>query len=302
VAGSTDVDQARRASIAALWSWWSATGAGQAVGLITSGGPGSFAEEMTARLAVVDPRLQWELARGGAASEHALCISAGGLAELRGLAERCVRAAPAPSATWEYLPARRPDPGALSDRMRMGDLDVGFSELAVSLSLQARRHLLDLVVYHPDFAEMRSQDRTSVAFMALDRLLGEDGVERWLGDVTVATEPPSRALPLMAVRDAVAELEEREASEGPWVELKGKRKDGALAVIRARRPMRWVDHPTFEHHLVVRAPYKPSGADQQPDDGERERLGAMAQDLSEGLGKGGLLVADVRCVATSAVL
>ena len=109
--------------------------------------------------------------------------------------------------------------------------------------------------------------------MALDRLLGEDGVERWLGRLEVLTELPEEALPLYAV----AELEEREAASPPWVELKGKRSDGAPAVIRARRRMRWIDHPLFEEHLRLVLAYAPDNKGGQPVAAEQARLDALVQ-------------------------
>jgi Family of unknown function (DUF695) len=289
------MDRAQRAAIVALWAWWSSTGASQAAHVIASGELGEFAEDMTSRLNAIDPRLQWELAKAGAHSEHALCISAGGVAELRGLAERCVRAAPLRPPTWEYLSARRSDPAAMSYSLRLGDREVEFSALTVSLGLQARQRRLDVVAHHPQFTGLPTQEQVTVVFMALDHLLGEDGVERWVGEVKSSIEPSQKALPLVAVLDAVNELEEHEAGEDPWVELKGKRGDGALAVIKARRPMRWIDNPTLGHHLAVRVPYKPGGADGQPDETEGERLGTIAAALSNDLGEGGLLIADVRC-------
>lgn len=59
--------------------------------------------------------------------------------------------------------------------------------------------------------------------------------------------------------------------------------------------MRWIDHPTLEQHLALRVPYKPGGADGQPDQTGSDRLGAIAGDLANAMGEGGLLVADVRC-------
>jgi hypothetical protein len=179
--------------------------------------------------------------------------------------------------------------------MQFADRQVEISTFMTTLKLQAHRHRLDVVLHHPELATMTDHDRLRVAFMVLDRLLGEDAVERWLGEVRASPEPLPQALPATALLDAVMELEERESDGAHWVELTAKRSDGALVFIKARRPMRWIDNLTFDHHLAVRVPYRPAGGDGQPDNAERERLSAIARELSDGLGPAGLLVAKVRC-------
>jgi hypothetical protein len=109
--------------------------------------------------------------------------------------------------------------------MHFGGRDVQLSELTVSLGLQGRRRRVDVVAYHPEFTDLATQDRMTVVFIALDHLLGEDGVERWVGEMKSSTEPSPRALPLVAVLDAVNELEEREAGEDPGSNL---RESGAM--------------------------------------------------------------------------
>lgn len=206
---------------------------------------------------------------------------------LRAIAERCVRAAPSPPPSWEYLYSRPADAAALDGELLLGGEQVGLSTLVTRIALADNGRQVDLGVYHAGFAGLPGGAAVEIAFVALDRLLGEDGVERWLGRLEVLTELPEEALPLYAV----AELEEREAASPPWVELKGKRSDGAPAVIRARRPMRWIDHPLFEEHLRLVLAYAPDNKGGQPVAAEQARLDALCNDLEEQLGDGGVVVA-----------
>jgi hypothetical protein len=287
------VERSQRRALGHFWDWWSTRGAELALTVVETGQPGALSDELSRRLHAVESGLQWELGPGKTGARHALCISAGGVAGLRALAERCVRAAPPASLTWEYLSARAADPTAIDGEMQIGGQRIVLAQLVIQLALAANGRCLDVGVHHGAFASMPSEASQSVAFIALDRLLGEDGVERWVGRIELLGDPPAEALPATALLDAVAELEERETGSAPWIELKAKGRDGAPAVIRARRPMRWIDHPLLEHHLQVTVAYSADGPRGLPDAAGVAALDELVDDLTNQLGDGGLVVARV---------
>ena len=72
---------------------------------------------------------------------------------------------------------RPADPAALDGNLQLGAEQVELSALVVRLALADNRHQVDLGVYHAGFADLPSGAAVEIAFVALDRLLGEDGVE-----------------------------------------------------------------------------------------------------------------------------
>jgi hypothetical protein len=104
--------------VAKFWNWWSSSGSKGFETAIAAGGDfGDLPAICSSQLDVVHPNLQWELSPGQFA-EHALCITSGGVAELRPLAERMIKGAPPAHRVWEYRSARVADPAALDASVR----------------------------------------------------------------------------------------------------------------------------------------------------------------------------------------
>jgi len=79
----------------AFWSWWR-TAAPRFAAAIDGYQPDSIAEELSANVHAIDPRLAWETAPGLKGARHSLALSAEGDIELRILTERWLSRAPPP--------------------------------------------------------------------------------------------------------------------------------------------------------------------------------------------------------------
>src|SRR5262245_4089636 len=100
---------AKAAAIAAFWSWWQATGAAETAAAIEAGDPGRMVESISRHVEAIHSDLAWQLAPG-LQSQHVLVVGADGNAQLRAVARRWRKAAPAASAVWEYSDWRLPVP------------------------------------------------------------------------------------------------------------------------------------------------------------------------------------------------
>jgi hypothetical protein len=99
------------AAIAAFWAWWS-TVHEQIGSEAAEGGPSpERSAEITAHVEAIGKGLEWELSRQPDTAAHQLVVTAGGVAELRSLAQRWAQAAPVHPG-WSYLPARPASPAA----------------------------------------------------------------------------------------------------------------------------------------------------------------------------------------------
>ncbi len=255
------------AAIAAFWQWWP-TARPRIEAAIAGGGWDGLPDEVTQRIKAISPDLEWEFG-AGRQSAHALVVSAAGSRELRVLAERWYRAAPPPDRTWEFHPARQPDPQAFTRMIQFGPHQLGLGELRFGHVPDDDRRQLDVVVYHPGFATVPERDRTQVSFLALDWLLGEDVVGAWIGVIDATTDPGIAPDTGDGLRTAVATL----ADEPPlWTVLTGTSPGGRPVMATVQTPLRPIRWPLFDQHIAVVLPYPPADERGLPDGHMLEEL------------------------------
>jgi hypothetical protein len=126
--------------------------------------------------------------------------------------------------------------------LRLDDREFEFAGLRFGVSVDEPRRELDLEVQHPAFPALDEQTRAQVGFIALDTILGEEEVERWIGSLSWSASAPTATVTPDGLR---AEVERLRAAEptGEWALLRGDG-DGVVAV--AARPLRPVDHPYLD--------------------------------------------------------
>ncbi|MEV6612128.1 DUF695 domain-containing protein [Kutzneria sp. NPDC051319] len=223
-----------------FWAWWAEHAADPHETLI---------EELSAQVTAIHPGLQWEIGPG-ATARHVLCLSGAGDPTLRAVAERWAQSAPTADETWEFTPTRRPDANALTMRLTIDKWDFDLSKTVVSIRLDEASMWVDVDVHHPLFDSVPGAVRKQIATLVVAWALGEDGRARWVDRIGVAVRRPEDALPVEALPETVAALAERQ-TENNWAILRGETESGAPVMAVAMRPMRWVDHPSFDRHLSV---------------------------------------------------
>jgi hypothetical protein len=265
--------------IEAFWSWWQ-TARHRVLDAIEV--KRSFAPELVAeiqdRVRAIDPELDWELGRGST-SRHAFFLSPRGDLERRRLTERWCRVAPPADATWSYFPARQAQPAEL--RLVLGGVAFDAQALTAAFEIDASHRRVHGAYWHPAFGQLDEASRGSALFLLLDRLLGEDGVERWLGAIELAPGPLPDARPIAAVLAAVKQLEEQPDQQG-YVVLQGRLPSGAPVVAIVDAAIKRIDHLAATHHLAVELPV--ADASGLPAADESSRLDALEDELTQALG------------------
>ena len=270
--------------VTAFWTWWISEGH-----RVSPHTASSETDVLTERLRAIHPELTWHFG-AGVSSEHCLTVSAGGNAEARPAAERWLRGAPSPDATWEFRSSQRADPQAMSAVLEIAGRRLDLSATQFRVEPVAEELRVHVGVYHPVFPDLPEDARGNVAFLVLDWLLGEDDVERWLGHVEPLASPPVHPQPSSAVQAAVRGIEaQRDPDE--WVLAQWQAADGSPGLAMFRRGLRWVDHATLDRHQTVSFSY-PAKDDGLPRNQETlEDLRQLQDELELHLGQRGLLVA-----------
>lgn len=270
--------------VTAFWNWWSTEGRE-----ISPHQPSPATDELTRLVQAINPELTWHFGPG-ASAQHRLTVTAGGVAAARPSAERWYRAAPPADPTWEFRPSQEADPKALEQRLEIAGQRLDLAETRFRVEPDEQRLRVHVGVHHPAFATAPPEVRQQVTFLVLDWLVGEDAVERWLGEIEPLVDVPEPALPGAAVIDAVAELDRRRDPEewaiGQWTD-----EQGAPGLVMFRPWLRWLDAPTLDRHHVITMGY-PAREDGMPVSEEiLEDLRMFEDHLVGVLGGRGILLA-----------
>jgi hypothetical protein len=249
-----------------FWAWWAGARDDVQTAIEERETDTPVLREVLARVAALD--LACELS-AGLTARHALCVSANGDPAKRKLAHRWRDAAPPADDVFEYHPARIGGPSGDTMVLKLGGEAFAFSDLRFDVALDEPRLELDVEVQHPMFRGLDDQTRAQVGFIALDNLLGEEEVERWIGALTFSTKAPRATVTPEQLRAEVAELR-ASTPAGEWALLRG---DDVVAV--AARPLRPVDHPYLDLLCELKA---------RPVDHDLSTLQDNEQDLSDEFG------------------
>ncbi len=276
-----------RDAIPAFWSWWATASASFAEAFDARAKPADdLIAAMNAHVAHIDAGLDWEFG-AGVASTHHLCLSGKGDPIRRAVAERWVKLGPPADAPWEYYSARQATRGT-DLQFQLRDVNLAFSALTFEIEDDAAREVVHVRAFHPAFPSLDDGERRTVLFIALDNLLGEDGVERWLGAVEVLADAPNEAIGYAALREHIDALAARAKREG-WAILRGTR-DGAPIFVTTNLALKRIDHPHLDMHLVVDLKLLTPTEQGLTTSDEADALNAMEDDLVAALGDDGVLV------------
>jgi hypothetical protein len=280
-AASTDYG----ARLDTFWVWWSSAGARIAASLDAKDAE-SFVEELSKQVHAIDPSLAWETGPGLHGARHHLTLSSEGDTALRVTVQRWLARAPAPDAAWEYYPARQPYPHPESWALRLKDAEsaqLDFAHLTAEIREDPARERVHLRLHHPTFSKLSEGQQGRAAFLALDSLLGEDDVERWIGRVDTSSVALAKGAPVTALTAAVQALAKSATGER-FSLLQGKTAAGEPMVATVNLAIKRVDHLLMDYHLVLSLPLLDPTPEGLTTGEEAAALNALEDELIEVLG------------------
>ena len=205
-------------------------------------------EDISRAVRTIHPGMAWELGAGRTA-QHAFCVSPEGSAELRQVALRWLAEAPPPDATWEFYASKQAARSVSG--LRVGGVQFDLQEMRAIASWDSVRQRVDVKLWHPEFARVPGAVRIQVGFLFLDNLLGEDGVERWVGQIDLLEAPVGGRTPA-ELKDEIERRSAESAGDDRWVLSRRTRPDGVVEIIVADASLKRIDHPFADRHAIVR--------------------------------------------------
>jgi hypothetical protein len=152
---------------------------------------------METHLGGIDPRLMWEFGPAISGTGHRLVITPEAEHWLRPLVGTLLERAPALDG-WEYYPYRLADSAEMAIETVKSRAGSDISTGRVSASIDAGKIHLAFVL--PQCEGPLDAEARSAAFVATETLLGEELLDKWIGEIEVAA-PPRRGW-LAALRRA----------------------------------------------------------------------------------------------------
>jgi hypothetical protein len=267
------------AGIESFWTWWPEAKARIAAAIEARKLDDALVAEVTAKVQAIHPQLAWELGPGGTA-QHAFCLTSGGDPELRRLTERWLRAAPATDAVWELHPARRGAPGLADARLQIAEHAMPLGDMRFTVTVDPNRELLNVTSFHPAFAAMPAEMRGMATFITLDRVLGEDTVQRWVGGIRTSVEPLEQGAPFAMLIEAVGILSGGATGER-FTSMRGQAPDGQPMTATINLALKRIDHIACDTHVCVDVALLDPEPDGTPNDDEVDSLDDIEDELEE---------------------
>lgn len=227
-----------------FWTWW-ATARERIAAAIEGGTVGESVAEISDHVHRIHKDLAWELAPGRT-SKHALVVSPEGNPAMRPKALTWHSSAPPADETWEYYASRQP--GEL-DILQAGGVEVNLGEVRSIASWNSDRQRVDVKLWHPNLETAPESTRSQVGFLFLDNLLGEDTVERWIGEIDVLDAAIGGRTPDELRAEVLRQAEA--ASPESWMLATRMDKRGDEAIVLVNMSIKPIDHPFHQHHAVV---------------------------------------------------
>jgi hypothetical protein len=290
-AARTTATQAQ--AIGDFWSWWRDTGSAAMAASIAHGEPTRMVDELSRRVAAIDPDLAWETAPG-LTKAHTLTVTSEGNGELRAVARRWLRAAPEADPAWDFSDTRQPAANLAGASLTMAGRKIDVDSARVSAHVNGFE--ADVTLYHPAFDDLPAEARTRVTYILLDWALGEVAVETWIGAITPAAVEPLDAFPLTGLGTVVDELARRSVDadgEPVWVPLRGQAADGKPVLAAGQVPLKAVVAPELDTHVRLRVPYSDRSESGLPGPESLAQLRALEDHVTARLEGSGRVVGQV---------
>ncbi|MEO0795768.1 MAG: hypothetical protein AAFX93_11420 [Verrucomicrobiota bacterium] len=189
-----------------FWLWY-AENAGRFYDVIEDGRCEDLTDEVANQVQELLPGMAWVFGPGSEEKGgHSFTLSPEGNAHKRLLTEYWVQQAP-DLEHWTFYSSRQPSVSfSGSWAIQIHEKEIVASEIWVSLSPRQSDQHVDLVAWHPAFAELPEGAAYQILFIMLDEVLGEDGVEKQLGSIDIGNDKLAEAIPLNELRSELEEL------------------------------------------------------------------------------------------------
>lgn len=272
-----------------FWSWWEQKRAVFEQS-IERGFSQAESDALTQQVHVLHEGLVWSMGRS-LSGEYEFMVSAEGNLELRALVEQWRSDAPEGLQNWSMLTACPPQP-IQGNALSMGGVSIDFDGFEFAVERDMRLERLHLLAYHPAIGKLDSEQAQVALYVFLSNLLGEDALERWIGDCDCSSTPSrpdgsaqDRVMYGLSgdqLRMAVAKFAD-EARGYYELSLRADTPEGPVQA-RVNAALKRMNYPSLIWHVEIRTRLQGPVVQGLPGSQEEAELERMGATLLERLG------------------
>ena len=187
---SDKVSQTFKERVDLFWRWFPEV-ADRFYQTIESGKCAELADEVSEFMGDTMPGLAWVFGPGEDGG-HSFTVSGEGMVAKQLLADYWL-GQQVESPGWTFYESRQPNQHLENIAVEIDGLGrVDAETMLIETTVDQEQELLDIVVWHPLFAELPDEHHAQLLFLLLDETLGEFGTQTWLGGIDVAEINPDQ--------------------------------------------------------------------------------------------------------------
>ncbi len=211
--------------VATFWKWFAAN-AEALDGMMTAEHPCELVTMMNCAVAGLSPTVfDWCFQHGANGAKHSFVLTSAGNPHRKQLVDYWLQQAPEIPG-WSFFGSKQPVPTPEQFQMIVEETAFYAKEIWVSPELDEDAEQFKIWLWHPAFTSLPQQAST-IAFIMLDGMLGEDMVAACINGVATKNDRLKTAMPLTELREFIhAEVTRRD-----W-----QKRIGAPKIVRARLP------------------------------------------------------------------
>ncbi len=190
----------------AFWKWFESRSQ-YFLDQIDAGKCGDLQPEISKNVNAMWPSFAWVFGPPPEGKNgHSFTLSGEGLIERQFLTEEWLRRAPEIE-NWTFYASRQPGDVQPQVTMEIGENSFEFGGFWVSPVIDEENELVDITAWHPSFETAEENIKSTALFLMLDEILGEYGVDTWLGVIETSDAKLAEAMPALELRDFLHDLE-----------------------------------------------------------------------------------------------
>jgi len=193
--------------VESFWTWYQEVGP-RFYQTIEDGRCPDLADEVVAKVDELFPPLAWVFGRGPSeVGGHSFTLSGEGVRHKQFLTEYWLEQAPQIEG-WTFYASRQPGELNPEHAIRIGDdMHFAIGEMKFASEVDEENEIVHLELFHPLFPQLEEEMRLQVTFLLLDEVLGEYGVEQWIGGIDTIDVEPANSRRFAELRDLIHDLE-----------------------------------------------------------------------------------------------
>ncbi len=192
--------------VSRFWEWYSDR-ANHLFEEIEAGRCGELHPEVSAKVNELWPTFAWVFGPPPEGKTgHSFTLSGEGILARQFLTEEWLRRAPDLD-NWTFYASRQPDEFRPGLTIEINGHSFDFGGFWISPQLDEDREMVDITAWHPEFEKADERTSSTVLFLMLDEILGEYGVDTWLGVIETSDKKLAEAMPGGELREYLHNLE-----------------------------------------------------------------------------------------------